>query len=1320
MKSMLMGLAAFIFPVSAIAVERIIYLEEFDRFGVNVAAFNRGAGLAEVKNGTQCLKYEPPASGEFRSGCFKIGESPKERKWKVSFRFRFDRNDIPHEFTLKLLFGDIDNPEVRMLTVSEGGSRFGCVEVPPPKDGQRGFLATRQWNKGAVTVTDGRAAFWCWRGGRLVKDCETDFPAKPLVGWNLAMLSEKGGQVRFDRMTVTDGTDRPYDRGDPTEWLKEPQDGGVAWDAAFGADATDPVKVDFSKSRLDLRFRSAFAADGKGGREPVVVRFHLADGKRRQIVMKPVDVEANISDRRFGGGAFTNAVEKMKLVAEFLHVVGDAALMPRERICVRPSVVERDRYLPREINEISAVYDRLPKLANRVFAMEVVGIAENVCRIFVDRQVLCELKTENPVVAVHVTGAEARAVLKPAGNGDPQKYRLPIAKGGFRLERVRENLGSYWLECNGYLQRNAFDRMPDACVFNVPRRQWIRAKARCHVDPTAPATAVPVITARLTHFERNGGRSLAMCEKTVDLRDAGADVRKIGDEYEVTFDLDIGAIQDLTSMEDGLTRRELAYLSFEFTGPLWEKNRYYMDPYRLPAEEAVSSLVVTSGELEASPADFTAVANMPFSIYYPNEQAGAKIAVTPRVPGVYAVTAEVRDETGALVEKKSERIGRSERFEKTFVFDAKAYGYYDVTYALVDEAGKTLVRHEASFGRIRPDTRKAGYESPYYSWNFRGAHGSPKRMDDWAIAYRRLGIRRTTLAGRFTGGDNRELREDSPECMKYGFTHVQFPYFRTKPADRNAAGFTNLIRRMKRAVDMYPHCRTALVFHESGFGPYPKELYGEATEMDDTVRAKDREKAKEAEFCARAWRAVDPTVKLIHGNSGSTVGLISRLLRAGYPEDLVDAWGEESVGMTLPPEISTAFVPWEVKKVARFYGYKETLDCPREWKSRYFPWRLEKDKTPVAGLAMRDALIAHALGYTVIPVGAGTETANSYADSVWCGGTFARWPLAYPRKSALAVALLTQILDGAKFVRQVPTGSLTVYALEFSKDGVFVYAIWSARGEVAVTGGVGALVGITGRELGNVKASDSVTVGEEPCYLVTSVKTGAFAAAGTRRYPRERYAGMAKAVVAASADDPSKVELRCTKDMRVEKGYDYAPMRVGRFAMSAVNDAEKGPCIELRHLSKPGCPEIMTEYATLVFKDTKPVEGVFSTLGVWVKGNSNWGKVHLEFEDAEGETWFSAGMGGVGSESYDWCGKMSLNYDGWNFLQMPLTDLSPVKIPSPGDDEWQWTRDGSGNGKIDFPIRVKSVVIGQMGRTLDLLEMKSGADAVRIKSFEVW
>ena len=127
--------------------------------------------------------------------------------------------------------------------------------------------------------------------------------------------------------------------------------------------------------------------------------------------------------------------------------------------------------------------------------------------------------------------------------------------------------------------------------------------------------------------------------------------------------------------------------------------------------------------------------------------------------------------------------------------------------------------------------------------------------------------------------------------------------------------------------------------------------------------------------------------------------------------------------------MTTAYTPWCIKRLAKIYGYPETMDCPWEWKCR--TERYERSFRGAAAVNLRDDLIAHALGYRTIPVGCGTETANSYADTIWCSGTFSRWPMAYPRENALAVATQTLVLDRAKYRRQLKTGSLTAYALEF-------------------------------------------------------------------------------------------------------------------------------------------------------------------------------------------------------------------------------------------------------------------------------------------------
>ena len=64
--------------------------------------------------------------------------------------------------------------------------------------------------------------------------------------------------------------------------------------------------------------------------------------------------------------------------------------------------------------------------------------------------------------------------------------------------------------------------------------------------------------------------------------------------------------------------------------------------------------------------------------------------------------------------------------------------------------------------------------------------------------------------------------------------------------------------------------------------------------------------------------------------------------------------------------------------------------------------------------------------------------------------------------------------------------------------------------------------------------------------------------------------------------------------------------------------------------------------------------------------------------DAEGEKWISAGSGGYGCVTYDWPGQAAINFDGWHFVQFPLTAASPLKVFAPGENQWQWQRDGEG------------------------------------------
>ena len=88
----------------------------------------------------------------------------------------------------------------------------------------------------------------------------------------------------------------------------------------------------------------------------------------------------------------------------------------------------------------------------------------------------------------------------------------------------------------------------------------------------------------------------------------------------------------------------------------------------------------------------------------------------------------------------------------------------------------------------------------------------------------------------------------------------------------------------------------------------------------------------------------------------------------------------------------------------------------------------------------------------LIRMGSITDMGNSYYHSNWgaSGICFAK-PDISPKPSYVAVATMTSQLDGAKFTRLVPTGSASVYAVEFERpDNRFVTAMWTLRGTQAI------------------------------------------------------------------------------------------------------------------------------------------------------------------------------------------------------------------------------------------------------------------------------
>ncbi len=372
---------------------------------------------------------------------------------------------------------------------------------------------------------------------------------------------------------------------------------------------------------------------------------------------------------------------------------------------------------------------------------------------------------------------------------------------------------------------------------------------------------------------------------------------------------------------------------------------------------------------------------------------------------------------------------------------------------------------------------------------------------------------------------------------------------------------------------------------------------------------------------------------------------------------------------------------------------------------------------------MRDVLISLANDFNLISIGLLFDCTNGYYNHFYGGsGIINRAPYVYPKRAYVAYAALTSALDTVKFVRQIPTGSTTVYALEFKKaDGTYAYAFWSARGAFELTldnskNSNAVLTEFYGKTQVLKGATVQVNGGTAPVYLCT--KNPLKSLQMTKRSFPEEAARAAKAKPGSSFDDVALVTME-PDPMITSTHTDFLPInKPGKFSIANVNDPEKGKAISvtLDLSSDPYKSNYITEFTTIRLKEPVVVNGNPKAVGVWIKGNSSWGQVRFEIEDAQGEIFKGITTTCWGCDIYDWPGNTCLNFDGWCYVAQPLFPSSLFCNHSPGPASEQWVSCG-GDKKIDLPIKVRAVTIGMYRNTLDLLDFKKIAPTVLLKDF---
>ena len=909
--------------------------------------------------------------------------------------------------------------------------------------------------------------------------------------------------------------------------------------------------------------------------------------------------------------------------------------------------------------------------------------------------------------------------------------------------RVKMCRGNENMEEDQDLSRTGLDNMPEHLHYSVPLAQYIRAWVLCAAEEDAKKD--PVLTARLTRFGR-WGRGEAIADTTITLprsnETPAAGITNVGTvRYsaggnkvtvplwlcEVT--LKVGEIQDLLwGDRTGPMPLNGEYLDFEFLGKL---DTPYLLTHR-PDPKSVSAVHVFGVTLERSPVEMEVRKMQVANMFDNDEKPETQVALRPASAAGCCLKWEIRDLDGKTLDSKTENVtfaaGEPERLVPVSLA-MKDLGWYAADFTLTGQDGRELVRHPASFVLLGPDTRKAGFESPYMAWWVGAAHEGTADPKIGAAMLMKIGVRRTCFDDNWHGKDACEKKYE-PWKLTLAQINWMGQYYRLKPGQPGYPG-SDWVQgpkgqdvEVRRELEKWPHCRAALLFHEGWYeGPIAPELRDAApTEKDLELTDIQKRFIKLADAVSGVYREKFPQLRVQLGNSSSSSpSLIAMLLRNKFPRDRFDCLGSETVGFGVPPESSVMRDSWIEQETARKFGFEVPMSACFEFTCRV--WRTLGARRQ-AEFRIRDMLLCHGFGYIDVAAGGLYDAGDAYEHCYYGAcGTCERYPLLYPRPEIAAVATLTRVLDQVKLRRRVPTGSHSIFALEFERGKETVYALWTPNG-VAQTAlsfdadGALTLIDMYGRsrQVSTSGRKVELAVGSAAIYLVGNLPNAKISVV-KRTFPDDQ--PPANLQVANHMDNPAEWEMKLGAEGRVQRptAKDWPLLTNGAFDLRQVDDPEKGSCLELNLKPEGKLPDIVQEYAYLKLRHPQLLAGAPSTFGVWVNGNSSWGRVMFEFEDAKGQQWLSA------IQPPDPHDEFVLDFDGWRFMSYPITDKSSLNQSSPKmfsftSERQYWMT--WGHQTVQYPIKLTGLMVYYGRKGINLKEMEPVRPTIRLKDLGTW
>jgi len=868
--------------------------------------------------------------------------------------------------------------------------------------------------------------------------------------------------------------------------------------------------------------------------------------------------------------------------------------------------------------------------------------------------------------------------------------------------------------------RGALYIEPGRIQFRVPNAQYTKIHLIAAADDIQDT--VPVVTA--VFYRPNAGHPLPFQTKVPLYKASSTSTVKIpfvtekgkrGNLYLITIPLlkeGLKGFSDLPYLEFELTKNVSIYRSFP--DPIY----YSMHQAGLPSSVHVFAITLEKADVEVDfvPSQFAHIWVCPDEPSYTCNL--SNVSNKNKIVSV-SIKTQSFDKIEKTAQTKKILVPAKKSISLRFMLKLNRFGYHKTEFSVIDGQEKRVFT--GSLAYLHPDTRergewKGGKGQIFGFWDWNGGHDTPSGIPRLEVMVK-AGVESCMRPFIEESTPETELKYLINHKMKTYFLayqlhmtkeHIGIPWDSSKPDEMKKA----IIEAIKKSPLSKPtkinEPELAVFYAEPLIGPISyislPEFYGDPPyQMTSEEKSRYEKFLQEFIIAASAIKKEWPQAKCLLP-WGIPSFPIPFLRYSKEATELMDGPALDVVLFERIPEmqmhqVTFASVMWQLKQEWLKTGKKwpELMSIEGPSVSPSIPGALTPQEE--ADHTVRAYLILMAYNTTRhFGCPAGFQCAGAWGETHYGGGLCNRIPLLYPKPVYCAYATLTRQTNRMKYSKMIHTGSNTVFCLQFKhyKTGKTLHVLWTIRGtrQIMIDAQKGTSIQVYDSMDNPLTVKErngkyTITISSSPVYVWGIEKDPSISLG----QPNHSDAKPSKYSIKIGNLGNGSWRIISERDMDYENVHtEFVKKFLGNMKASITNapSQQGATALSISFSKQEKERKTMPYYTTIVPEKPIVIPGKPSHLGLWIKANSDWGRIVYCLRDAKGEKWISNGKNGEWNVDDVHCASMFC-FDGWRYLRFELPGNHPYDcFREPGTC---WWGNYGGDGIVDLPLSIEKIFV---------------------------